>query len=103
MGSAFVSSTSELPDISMHNNSKVYQKGNKSQFFSGKRMSGNPKVAFLVKGMENAYRKMQVELYFYMHRPAWTSLIRTRVRNRARICMFYIFFSKIHWNKALES
>ena len=44
----FVSTSSELPDISIQNSTKAYQKGQKSEYFSEKMTSGNTETTFFV-------------------------------------------------------
>ena len=44
---AFMSETSELPDISPQNRPKVYQKSHQSEFLNGKMTSGNYEALFL--------------------------------------------------------
>ena len=42
-----MSASSEYPDITKKNNTRFYQKGQKSEFFREKITSGNSEVAFL--------------------------------------------------------
>ena len=47
---AFSSVIPKLPEVSVHNSTQVYQKGQKSSFFGEKMLSGNSEVAFLPGG-----------------------------------------------------
>ena len=49
---AFLTTTTVLPDISTQNNTKVYQKGHKREFFIGNMTSGNSEVAYFGKCVE---------------------------------------------------